>query len=153
MNIINGSDENGLKTDQERVLSEFYFAFNNQRLDLMKENWSAEGEPIMSNPLGGIKSGWLEIEQVYKNIFNGPADVFVEFYDYQIHSTENMFCAAGRERGYFKTAAITIELSIRTSRVYQVINGVWRQLHHHGSIDQPELLEQYQSALKKNRSS
>jgi len=149
MNVIDGSEEVNAMTEQESVLSEFYFAFNHQNMALMKANWNMDNDPVMSNPLGGVKSGWPEIEKVYRKLFNGPADVFVEFYDYHIHDTENMFCAAGRERGYFKTSDVTIDLSIRTSRVYQLVDGVWRQVHHHGSIDQPELLDKYQSALKK----
>lgn len=149
MNAINGSDNKDKMTEYERALSDFYYAFNNKNLELMRENWNITNNPVMSNPLGGIKTGWQEIEQVYRKIFHGPADVFVEFYDYSIHSTGNMFCAAGRERGHFKTTDITIDLSIRTSRVYQLYNGVWCQVHHHGSIDQPELLQRYQLALKK----
>ena len=101
----------------------------------------------MSNPLGGVKRGWREIEEVYKRIFNGPAQVYVEYYDYSIYQTEMMFCAVGKERGYFKRGDIEIDLAIRTSRTYILIDGHWRQLHHHGSIDNPELLASYQTAV------
>ena len=57
----------------------------------------------MDNSIGGIRRGWEEIKNGYAKIFNSKVQVYVEFYDYSIHSTENMFFAAGRERGYFKS--------------------------------------------------
>ena len=101
----------------------------------------------MDNPLGGIKRGWKEIRPVYERIFNGLAEVYVEYYDYTIHETAEMFYAVGRERGYFHLEGDEVKLAIRTSRVFQKIAGKWRQVHHHGSIDEPNLLERYQSAV------
>ena len=67
------------------ALVEFYEAFNNRDMDKMSKNWAQTDETAMDNPLGGIKRGWEEIKAVYKRIFNGPAKVYVEFYDYTIH--------------------------------------------------------------------
>jgi len=129
------------------ALMEFYRAFNNGDLKLMDRNWLQSDEASMSNPLGGIKRGWQAISEVYHKIFNGTAKVYVEFYDYSIHSTGEMFVAVGRERGHFKQGGSSIELSIRTSRTYLNIGGRWQQIHHHGSIDNPDQLAQYQSAI------
>lgn len=131
------------------ALIDFYDAFNNRNLEKMSENWSQTYEIAMDNPLGGIKRGWNEIRTVYESIFNGPAKVYVEFYDYTIHETGEMFYAVGRERGEFRIGETTIKLAIRTSRIYRLIDGAWRQVHHHGSIDNPELLAQYQKAVRK----
>ena len=147
MDIINGNEVNKSTSDYEKVLSEFYSAFNSQNLEKMKNNWAVELNPVMSNPLGGKKTGWADIEQVYQNIFTGPASVYVEFYDYTVHQSADMFSAAGRERGYFSIDDEKIELCIRTSRIYQYINGHWKQVHHHGSIDDPSLLSKYQQAV------
>jgi len=38
-------------------------------------------------------------------------------------------------------------LAIRTSRIIKNIAGHWRQVHHHGSIDDPQLLANYQSLV------
>jgi phage gp16-like protein len=40
-----------------------------------------------------------------------------------------------------------IKLAIRTSRIFQKIGRSWKQVHHHGSIEDPKLLKQYQSAV------
>jgi len=130
-----------------QALAQFYRAFNKRDLAMMKENWANTDEIAMDNPLGGIKRGWSEIKTVYENIFNGSAEVYVEYYDYTIHETEEMFYAVGRERGYFRRDGEEIKLAIRTSRFFQKINGRWRQVHHHGSIDNPQLLEIYQSTV------
>ena len=102
----------------------------------------------MDNPLGGIKRGWKEIQSAYERIFKGPAKVYVEFYDYTIHEAGDIFYAVGRERGEFRVPETVIKLAIRTSRIYKLIDGRWQQVHHHGSIDNPELLARYQSAVK-----
>ena len=77
----------------------------------------------MSNPVGGIKRGWEEIRSVYERIFNGPAQVYVEFYDYTIHEAGVMFYAVGRERGEFRLGETAINLAIRTTRIYKWIDG------------------------------
>jgi hypothetical protein len=41
----------------------------------------------------------------------------------------------------------TIELRIRTTRWFTRIDGLWRQLHHHGSIEEPALLSAYQEII------
>jgi len=58
-----------------------------------------------------------------------------------------MFCAVGRERGRLQLDDKTVELAIRTSRIYCRQQGEWRQLHHHGSMDDALLLANYQAIL------
>ncbi len=130
-----------------QALIEFYQAFNNRDLVKMSENWAHTDEIAMSNPVGGIKRGWDEIKRVYERIFGGAARVYVKFYDYTLHEAGEMFYAVGRERGEFSVGETSIDLSIRATRVYMLIDGKWRQVHHHGSIDSPELLARYQSAI------
>jgi ketosteroid isomerase-like protein len=131
------------------ALVKFYQAFNDRNLKLMKAVWLNTKEASMNNPLGGIMRGWSAIESVYDKIFNGKATVYVEFYDFTIHKTKDMFFATGRERGYFKTDEIEIQLAIRTSRIFKKINGEWKQIQHHGSIDNSELLKKYQKLVRK----
>lgn len=56
----------------------------------------------MDNPLGGIKRGWEEIKSIYERIFNGPARVYVEFYDYTIHQTNEIFTPLGGSAELYK---------------------------------------------------
>jgi len=144
---ITGSEliENGAKPFN--ALVEFYRAFNTRDLKLMSANWANSDEASMSNPLGGVRRGWESIHEVYAKIFTGSAEVYVEFYDYTIHQTGIMFCAVGRERGYFRMHGKQVDLAIRTSRFYRMDCGKWHQVHHHGSIDAPALLAEYQSAV------
>ncbi len=145
---INGKEDKKGLTEPQKALSEFYEAFNNRDLEKTAQNWAQSDEIAMDNPLGGIRRGWSEIRAVYDRIFSGPAQVYVEFYDYTIHKTGEMFYAVGRERGEFRIGEMVVKLAIRTSRIYRLIDGHWRQVHHHGSIDDPELLARYQSAVK-----
>ena len=147
-NIINGKQSGENLSDALKAITEFYEAFNRRDLEKMARNWSADGDVSMSNPLGGIKRGWHEIKTVYERIFNGTAEVYVEFYDFTIIETNEMFTAVGRERGTLKIDEIVINLAIRTTRIY-VRKGVeWKQVHHHGSIEDADLLAVYQQAVK-----
>lgn len=130
------------------ALIQFYDGFNSRDTKKISQNWTQTDEIAMDNPLGGIRRGWEEIKSVYERIFSGPAQVNVEFYDYTLHETPEMFYAVGRERGEFRIGDTTISLAIRTSRIFRRIEGEWKQVHHHGSIDDPKLLTQYQSAVR-----
>ena len=113
----------------------------------MQENWLQTEEASMANPLGGLKRSWNEIKQVYEKIFYGPASVDVEYYDFTIYQSDNMFVAAGKERARLTIKDSHIDLAIRTSRVYVLENERWQHLHHHGSMDNPSLLEEYQTRI------
>jgi len=130
------------------VLNQFYKAFNTGNMSLMQENWYNDENIAMDNPLGGIKRGWSEIKSVYERIFNGQAKVYVEFYDFTIVDLEGGFVAVGRERGSVEIKGKKLELSIRTSRVFKLIGSNYKQVHHHGSIEAPALLKEYQELLK-----
>lgn len=128
------------------ALSEFYRAFNTRDLNLMRENWRTE-ECVLDNPLGGIRRGWKEIEPLYERLFSGAVCVQVAFFDYTLHIGEDIFCAAGRECGTFEKGDQKLELDIRTSRIYRFVGERWRQIHHHGSIEDPKLLARYRTAV------
>lgn len=130
------------------ALSQFYRAFNTRSLPLMQENWEQSAISSLDNPVGGIKRGWASIRPVYERIFQSPATVKVEFYDYTLHDAGEFFYAVGCERGHFTAAGRSLDLAIRTTRVFRFRNGRWRQVHHHGSIDDPQLLAAYQSAVR-----
>lgn len=144
---ITGKEDFGNLTTPYQALVQFYRAFNAGDLRLMSENWLQSSDISMNNPLGGIKRGWEDIRSIYERIFSGPAEVYVEYFDYTIHETAEMYYAVGRERGYFRLNGEEISLAIRTSRIFQKADGLWKQIHHHGSIEDAELLSKYQCAV------
>lgn len=149
---ITGKENHGDLSSSYQALIQFYCAFNSGNMQMMSDNWAQSDDIAMDNPLGGIKRGWAEIQPVYERIFSGPAEVYVEYFDYTIHETAEIFYAVGRERGYFRLGGEEITLAIRTSRIFQKIDGHWKQVHHHGSIEDPQLLGRYQSAVLGKRS-
>jgi ketosteroid isomerase-like protein len=144
--ITGREDLDGLN-EPIQALAQFYRAFNGRDLALMAENWEDSESIAMDNPLGGIKRGWVEIRSVYERIFTGAARAQVEFYDYTLHVIGDVFYAVGRERGVFESGGKKLDLAIRTTRIFGRTGSRWRQVHHHGSIDDPSLLGAYQEAV------
>ena len=128
------------------ALSQCYSAFNNRNLELMRRN-RHQDECVLNNPQRGIRRGWNEIEPLYSRLFNGPVRVYVEYFDYTLHVGDNLCCSAGRERETFEKGETRIDLTIRTSRIYRRADEQWKQMHHHGSIDDPALLHSSQIAV------
>ncbi|MFV2062126.1 MAG: nuclear transport factor 2 family protein [Chloroflexota bacterium] len=130
------------------ALETFYYAFNNGDLDVFRQVWLPDPLIRLKNPLGGILEGIEPISALYQGIFDGPAVVWVEFWDivvYDLGGSAALF--SGRERGEFARDSTTIDLDIRTSRVFHSVAGRWGQIHHHGSITDADLLDSYRNAV------
>ena len=132
------------------ALAQFYRALNNRNMGLMEQNWDASGEAAMDNPLGGITRGWTEIRSVYELLFDRANQYQFEFHDYSLQRYGEVFIAIGRERGQFLSEdCVSFDLTIRTTRIFRWAEDRWRQIHYHGSIDDPDMLARYQQAVLK----
>ncbi|PXW22887.1 YybH family protein [Paraburkholderia caballeronis] len=129
------------------ALIDFYRAFNGRDLAALAANWADGEQPSMDNPIGGIRRGWPSIRDGYRKLFEGPARVQVAFHDFTSQGGGDWHLFVGREKGACVIGGTTIELRIRTTRWFVKIDGAWRQLHHHGSIEEPALLADYQRAI------
>src|ERR1700726_1348740 len=145
---ITGNEELGDLSQPPQALAQFYRAFNTRDLKMMDENFAYSDEVAIDNPLGGIRRGADEPHKMYEGVFKSPADVHVEFWDYTIHRAGDVFWAVGRERGTYLDGEIVKNLNVRTTRIFQLIDGRWRQMHHHGSIEDAALLGEYQNAVR-----
>lgn len=148
-NRINQTGQHSI--DGARALLEsFYYAFNHRNMDVFSQIWANDELIQLNNPLGGILRGYEQIASLYQRIFTGPASVWVELSDIVEYQSNDMVTFAGREHGEFRSAEISIPLSIRTSRTVQWLGSDvgWKQTHHHGSIDDPKLLAEYQRAIR-----
>lgn len=132
------------------ALETFYHAFNERSLEVFEAVWAPKELISLNNPLGGIVRGLDDIRALYRRIFEGPAQVWVELHDIVEYVSEISVVFTGRERGEFIRDGSAVLLAIRTSRVFQYFGPElgWRQVHHHGSIDDPEALAQYQRAVR-----
>lgn len=148
---ITGDENLETLSGMGRALAEFYAAFNGRDLKRMTQNWADTDDVVMHNPVGGITRGWEEIRAVYERIFSGRSRVRVEFHDYTLHEAGEMGYAIGRERGELRRGDEVLRLAIRTTRVFRRMEGRWRQVHHHGSMDDPRMLAQYQEAVAEGR--
>lgn len=128
------------------ALETFYHAFNSASSELIRAVWLDDPLAQLNNPLGGMLRGRDMITELYARIFAGRVRPWVQFEDIVVMTlgpATTVF--AGRERGAYGN----LNLDIRTTRCFQYMQsaGGWRQVHHHGSIDNPELLRQYRDAV------
>ena len=147
-------NETGLDPDTPlAALSAFYRAFNSRDIEVMASCWHDGDDVSMSNPLGGIARGWPAIRAVYQRVFDGKARVRVMFHDYTLHrvgpgEAGDMFYVVGRESGTLERKGLRLQPAIRTSRLFRRLEGAWRQVHHHGSFDDPAQLAAYREAVR-----
>jgi len=148
-NLIQHTRKPGIE-GARALLESFYFAFNQRDMAVFAQVWAEHDLIQLNNPLGGILRGYAAIAALYQRVFSGPARVWVELRDIAEFQTGEMVVFAGREQGEFALAGKSIPLSIRTSRVVQWLGPEpgWRQVHHHGSIDDAALLAEYQRAVR-----
>jgi ketosteroid isomerase-like protein len=132
------------------ALESFYHAFNHRDLEAFRRVWVGDPLVQLNNPLGGILRGSDDIGRLYQRIFQSRARVEVSFGDIVAYQTAGMVVFAGRETGRFTDpGGRSLPLRIRTTRVfaYDRAAGRWGQVHHHGSIDDPDALRDYQDAV------
>jgi ketosteroid isomerase-like protein len=132
------------------ALETFYYAFNHRDADALKRVWVRDPLVQLNNPLGGMLRGADDITALYQRIFHSRARVEVSFGDVVAYQAAGMVVFAGRETGQFTDpAGRSVPLRIRTTRVfaYDRAAGRWGQVHHHGSIDEPDALRDYQHAV------
>lgn len=129
------------------ALKEFYRAFNAADMTALEAVW-VEGEaPSMANPIGGIRRGWGAIAEGYSRLFEGQAKVRVTFHDFTSQGGEDWHLFVGRERGRCETPEESLDVAFRTTRWFVRRNDTWRQLHHHGSVEDPKMLADYQRLI------
>jgi hypothetical protein len=144
---IDGSEPKRLDGGPLDALIEFYRAFNSADLQGLRAVWLDGSTPSMDNPIGGIRRGWSEIAEGYSKLFGGFAKVNVTFHDFSSQGGSDWHLFVGRERGVCKTPAEALEIAFRTTRWFVRNKGDWRQLHHHGSIEDPKMLATYQRLI------
>jgi len=151
------SSENKLQKANDKTidgaiacLETFYYAFNNRDIKTFRKLWLDDDLVQLNNPLGGIINGIDKIVELYQAIFKGKSNVWVDFNSIVVFEGQNAITFAGRETGAFTKEKESLALQIRTTRMlaYSEKEGQWFLIHHHGSIDNAELLDAYQKAVK-----
>jgi len=145
--IITGKELLEDARDPLNVLIVFYKVFNSREAENAVNNWAKQYAVAMANPIGGIRYNWNTIREGYGKIMEGNARVYVEYHDFNFHQFNDVFYVEGRERGSLVTETVELDLKIRTSRIYKLFGNEWKQIHHHGSMENPELLQRYQQAI------
>jgi hypothetical protein len=136
------------------ALETFYYALNNADLKILASTWSPNPLAQLNNPLGGVLRSGEAVAELYGRIFAGNLDVQVTFTDAASYKWPGVAVFAGREVGSYRDpSGQLIPLKIRTTRIFGFDQGPgrWLQIHHHGSIEEPEALRAYQQAAASPR--
>lgn len=146
---ITGKEDFADVSTPVQAIAQFYAAFNGHDNAVMADNWDGD-EAVVSNgnQLGGILRSRTEVLDRYSKIFNAPFQVYAEFVDYTVHEEESWFLAVGRERGTFTHDGQSFDFQTRDTRLFRRTGGRWKQVHHHGSFDDPELMARFQQTAK-----
>ena len=144
---ITGREAQSGRGDALDALIALYKAFNARDLDGLAANWEQGDAPSMDNPMGGIRRGWQSISEGYLKLFGGPAIVQVTFHDFTCQGGDDWHLFVGREVGTCTAPHQKMDVRFRTTRWFTRRDGKWRQLHHHGSIEEPGMLAEYQRTI------
>jgi ketosteroid isomerase-like protein len=144
---ITGREARSGRGDALDALIDFYCAFNARDLDGLAANWEQGDAPSMDNPMGGIRRGWNAISEGYMKLFGGSAIVQVTLHDFTSQGGDDWHLFVGREIGTCTTPDKKMDVRFRTTRWFTRRGGPWRQLHHHGSIEEAGMLAAYQKIV------
>lgn len=144
---ITGAEQKAGNGGALDALIEFYRAFNAADMVGLEAIWFPGAAASMDNPIGGIRRGWNEIAEGYSKLFGGAATVNVAFHDFTSQGGREWHLFVGRERGKCQTASDSLDVAFRTTRWFVQVDGGWRQLHHHGSVEDPEMLAAYRNLI------
>lgn len=147
---ITGNEAKSSDRTPMDALIDFYRSFNSADLVALEQVWAPDDAPSMDNPIGGIRRGWSSISEGYSKLFDGPAEVQVAFHDFTSQGGVDWHLFVGRERGYCKRVGERLEVAFRTTRWFVRLDGEWRLLHHHGSVEDPIMLRNYQRMVSGN---
>ncbi|UWP79504.1 YybH family protein [Dactylosporangium fulvum] len=131
------------------ALETFYYALNNADLDVLAEIWSDDDLAQVDNPVGGIVRSGRAVVDMYRHLFDSGVQLDITFTDAATYWSPDAAMFAGREVGHYTNAeGEHVPLEFRTSRYFtwHPRHERWRQLHHHGSMDDPSALHDYQQA-------
>lgn len=144
---ITGREARSGRGEALDALIDFYCAFNARDLDGLAANWEQGDAPSMDNPMGGIRRGWEAISEGYMKLFGGSAIVQVTLHDFTSQGGDDWHLFVGREIGTCTTPDKKMDVRFRTTRWFTRRGGPWRQLHHHGSIEEAGMLAAYQKIV------
>lgn len=130
------------------ALETFYYALHSKDLETLVVGWADDGLVQLNNPIGGILRSREAVRELYARVFAGTLNVQVTFGDAATYWLGDSVVFAGREVGTYQHPELGERpLQIRTTRIFRYA-GTWQQIHHHGSIDDADVLAGYQSAVR-----
>jgi ketosteroid isomerase-like protein len=137
------------------ALETFYYAFNTRSVDLARRIWADDPLVQLVSPVGGLVRGSAGIAAGYERFFSGSLRVQTVLEDIVAYVTPELVVFTERERGtYTHEGAPEARSDLAEGRsicIFRFIapQGGWRLVYHHVSLDDPDALARYQSAVRR----
>jgi ketosteroid isomerase-like protein len=134
-----------MSTEDEvrKASKQFYNALTSMakgNAEQMGEIWLQDETSTAMHPIGGRDDSWLAVKKSFEQVAQLAADGKVELKDQLIRIVGNVAYELGIESGQVKIAGHQIDIEHRVTNIYQLKDGEWKMIHHHGDTS-PAMLD------------
>ncbi len=129
--------------DVRKASNRFYNALTNMasgNAEQIGETWFKDENVTAMHPIGGREVGWPAVKKSFEQFAQVAKDGKIELKDQFIRIEGNMAYELGTETGHVKIAGNQINIEQRVTNIYQLKDGEWKLIHHHGDTS-PAMLD------------
>jgi len=129
--------------DVRKISNKFYDALTDMAKGIsgkMEEIWLHDESVTAMHPIDGRDLGWTAVKNSFDQVAGIASDGKVELKDQLIRVVGDAAYEIGIENGQFKLSGNEVKINQRVTNIYQLKDGQWKMIHHHGDIS-PAMLD------------
>ena len=111
----------------------FYKAFNNRDIDLMKETWLNDSGSVCIHPGWGPLKGYDPIIKSWSDIFKNSHNMEIRLSQVEVIFSDGLAWVSCQENLTIVTMDGVQSSYMVATNLYQLIDGQWRIMLHHAS--------------------
>ena len=117
----------------------------------MGEIWLHDENVTAMHPIGGRDIGWTAVKNSFEQVAGLATEGEIELKDQLIRVVGDVAYEIGIETGQVNVAGNQINIGQRVTNIYQLKDGKWKMIHHHGDTSQAmlDVLNKLQTATEK----
>ena len=129
--------------DVRKISNKFYDALTDMAKGIsgkMEEIWLHDESVTAMHPIDGRDLGWTAVKNSFDQVAGIASDGKVELKDQLIRVVGDAAYEIGIENGQFKLSGNEVKINQRVTNIYELKDGQWKMIHHHGDIS-PAMLD------------